>query len=252
MKLKTKLTALALAVGFTTSAFGQTLIFEEDFGTLANGTTITTSNTDLTYVRVGGQGGSIEALNPSTVGSGASLFLTGPSGGSINGFGVADGLDFTGQDEITFSFDFKLSNADGTFVFGLGSGNSFTGNGNFTRNQGLVWYQIDEGTLQRSTSTTWSSANTLALTVGTAYTFTSVIDLINERQTYSINGDVIASNAILTTASVTPDAFRMYSVDGSNIEVDNISLTAIPEPQYYAALFGLLAIGFAIYRRRQS
>ncbi len=38
---------------------------------------------------------------------------------------------------------------------------------------------------------------------------------------------------------------------GHRTNLDNIALTAIPEPRVYAALFGLLALGFVVWRRRR-
>ena len=38
---------------------------------------------------------------------------------------------------------------------------------------------------------------------------------------------------------------------GHRTNVDNVALTAIPEPRVYAALFGLLALGFTVWRRRR-
>ncbi|MCD8483288.1 MAG: PEP-CTERM sorting domain-containing protein [Verrucomicrobia bacterium] len=70
--------------------------------------------------------------------------------------------------------------------------------------------------------------------------------------TLTINGIAVATNVALTTAAVNADAFRMYSINGSNVEIDNISLTAIPEPSTYAAIFGALALGFIVLRRRRK
>ncbi|MCC5807537.1 MAG: hypothetical protein JJU00_14535 [Opitutales bacterium] len=42
---------------------------------------------------------------------------------------------------------------------------------------------------------------------------------------------------------------QVWSTD-HRTNVDNIALTAIPEPRVYAVLFGLLALGFVVWRRR--
>ncbi|MEX2381336.1 MAG: PEP-CTERM sorting domain-containing protein [Opitutales bacterium] len=39
---------------------------------------------------------------------------------------------------------------------------------------------------------------------------------------------------------------------GATFAADNITLTAVPEPSTYAALFGALALGFAFLRRRRA
>lgn len=43
---------------------------------------------------------------------------------------------------------------------------------------------------------------------------------------------------------------QVWSTD-HRTNVDNVALIAIPEPRLYAALFGLLALGFAVSRRRR-
>ena len=62
-------------------------VFSENFGTLSNSTALTTSNTNFSYIRTGSGGGGITALNSSNISSGASMFLDGPSSGSLNGVG---------------------------------------------------------------------------------------------------------------------------------------------------------------------
>jgi uncharacterized membrane protein affecting hemolysin expression len=53
------------------------------------------------------------------------------------------------------------------------------------------------------------------------------------------------------------DAFLRVTFDGAtgatgNNRLDNITLTAVPEPSTYAALLGLLALGVVAYRRRKA
>lgn len=248
MKLRTKLlTTLAVSAFAVAGSHAATVVFSEDFGTLANATTITTSNTDLTYVRIGTGGGSIAALDPSTVGSGASALITGPSNTSLNGIGVGSGLDFGTNPTITLAFDFSLSNASGTVVWGLGAGNSFTGNGTFTVAQGLGWFQATGTTLQRRQGGNWVTMGD-PLGLNTAYSFEATFNVTDNTVTVSLNNTVIAENVAVTTNNVAPNAFRIYSISGSNIEVDNILITAIPEPS--AALLGALGM-LALLRRRR-
>ena len=241
--MKTKMILLTAAFGLTSAlALGQTTIFEENFGTFANGTSLSTSNTDLTYVRVGTQGGSIEAFNPSSFGSGASALITGPTGGSLNGLGVDNSLDFQGLDEISFALDFRISDSSGQIVFGLGDGNSFTSNLAFNTSQGLFWFQANGLDFQRRTSSSWESMTTLSL--DTNYSLLIEANTTTNLMSISLNGSSIASDVAVTTSGIDPTGFRVYSVNGSNVELDNISITAIPEPGTLAlvALTGVAAI----------
>ncbi len=87
------------------------------------------------------------------------------------------------------------------------------------------------------------------LILDTAYTFFASFNVDDNTMSVSINNTVVAENVAVTTNDVTPDAFRIYSIDGSNVEVDNITLTAIPEPA--TALLG--GLGFlALLRRRRG
>jgi len=258
-KIKATLTALALSVGFAFTASGQMFqdLFNEDFGSLADGTTITTNNTDLTYVRVGTQGGSISIKNPSSFSSGASAVIIGPSGGSLNGVGATGLAPFPIYE---MAFDFRLGNTSGNMVFGVGDGSSFTGNTGFTTSQGLFWFQVNQGQLQRRTSA-WVDVDD-TLSIDTNYSIRIVANGSAESFTYDsnkalsagtmnvyLNGTNIASEVAVTN-SLSATAFRIYSVSGSNFEVDNITISAVPEPATYAAIVGLLAVGLVIVRRR--
>ena len=256
-----QLTALLASAAFAVSsasgqiAVTQANVFQESFGDLPDGTTITTENTDLTYVRVGTQGGSIQAQNPSSFDAGASLFLSGPSGGSLNGIGA---FDLPSSEVYELAFDFRLANTDGTFVFGVGEGTSFTGNGTFNTNQGLFWLQVNGGELQRRTGS-WVDLETLS--TDTNYSIRVVANATESAIIYDsiaiasgsmsifLNGSNIAEDVPVTT-ELSASAFRMYSVSGANYEIDNIAV-AIPEPSTYAALFGALALGMVVFLRRR-
>jgi hypothetical protein len=236
-------------------------MFYEDFGNLANGTVITTSNTSLTYVRIGTGGGSITAVNPSFF-SGAALQIVGPSSTSLNGIGVASGLEI--GDVFQFSLDFRLQNTTGQAVMGVGTGPSFTGNTTFSGAHGLFWLQISAGQLQhRTAGGSWANVSD-PLSTGTNYSLSVVVNRSNESVNYGestltagrmdiiLNNSVVATGVALTTPTVTPDAFRIYSVTGANITLDNITLTPIPEPSTYAMILGLVAlVGVATRRRYQ-
>ena len=256
-------TIALLALG---SAHGQ--IFSEDFGSLVNGTVITTSNTDFTYVRTSTGTGATDpnVINPATVGSGSSGFFRGPSGSSsLTGVGVADSL--TASNVYTFSVDFRFSDvSSGDIVFGVGSGDRFTGNSGFSTSQGLFWLQSDAGNFERRTSSAWEDVNggttfsnstnyslhvvangsAGALNYGSQTVAAGAIDIY-------LNGILIDDDAAVTT-SLTADGFRIYSVQGTGIEIDNVTLwnsaQAVPEPNTYALLSGVCALAFVMLRRR--
>lgn len=239
---------MAAVIGAASAA---TTVFTESFGNLANGTTISTSNTSLTYVRVGTGGGSIVAASPSTIGSGSSAVITGPSNTSLNGVGVGSGLDFGGAGTVTLAFDFKLTDSSGAVVVGLGSGTTFTGNATFNTAQGLFWLQANGTNLERRTSTGWTNVGGgTTLTVGTTYSLLVEANVQSGTMDIYLNGNLIDNDVAVTTSTVTaPDGFRIYSVSGSDIEIDNIALTAVPEPA--AALLGSIGL-IGLLRRRRS
>ena len=85
--------------------------------------------------------------------------------------------------------------------------------------------------------------------------FTMTVNVSGNSYTGTISD--LAGTTIYGSTSYTDTAFTYTSGDvglysnSSNIRFDNYSVTAVPEPSTYAALFGLAALGFAGYRRRQ-
>lgn len=245
------LTATSLvfaAVGVSVSADAAP-VFSEDFGNLANGTTITTSNTDFTYVRVGTGGGSITALNPSTLSTGASMVLAGPTSTSLNGVGVQSGLGLTDEAELSFKLKFA-DVSSGTLFIGMGSGTMFTGNGTFAGGSLFFGLQSLSGVLQyrdnSGASGNWVNAG-----------FTFVDDTDYDMAIFgngsdlqiSINGSPLA---LITDSrnSQNADAFRIYAVSGAvSYELDDI-IVQVPEPSTFA-LLGCGAIGLAVYAKRR-
>lgn len=236
-------------------------VFLEDFGTLANGTAITTSNTNFDYVRTGGGGGAIEALNPSNF-TGSALNLGGSSSTSLNGVGLTTGLG--NNNMLAFEIDLRTTNSTlGDLVLTSGQGSTFTGNSPFTTAQLFFGIQIDNGNLEYRTgawnSTGFSLANDTNYSLGiyannsgAAATYASG-SVANGTMDIVVNGAVVA-NDVAFANNVTADAFRIYQVNGSQTyQLDNISirdsLAAVPEPSCLA----LLAAGGlgGIFRRRR-
>lgn len=259
--IRITVSSLAVVVGLTTTAFGQ--VFSEDFGTIADGTAITTTNTDLTYVRTGTSAVAPDAINPSSFGTSASAFVQ-AAGGSLTGIGVGNTLPSSSV--YTFSADFRFTNVTaGDIVFGVGSGTSFTGNSTFTTSHGLFWLQSNNGNFERRTGS-WNDVGTgTTFANGVNYSLHAVANGSAGSVTYGsrtlnagsmdlyLNGALVDGNVVVTN-SLAADGFRIYSVNGTGVEIDNIavwnSAQAIPEPSTYAVLFGAAALSLAMVRRR--
>lgn len=265
MKLQhNSLLALGTAAFVATAASSNAaLVFSEDFGTLANGTTLTTSNTAFTYVRTSTGTGAEDpsAINPSNVATGASGYLESPSG-SLTGVGVQNTLPTSSV--YTFSVGFRFSDVTaGDIVFGLGSGTAFTGNGTFTTSQGLFWLQSDAGNFERRTSD-WNDVGTgITFANATNYSLHVVANGSASAVNYGsetlaagtmdiyLNGTLV-DDGVAVTNSLSADGFRAYSINGTGVEIDNVSLwnsaEAIPEPT--AALLGSFGLLGLLRRRR--
>ncbi len=252
----------ALAVNKTSNAG---LIFSENFGSLSNNATITTSNTDFTYVR-SGTGGSVVALNPSNFGSGSSLNLGGSSGGSLTGVGVQTGLGSNRL--IDFSLDLRAINGTtGTLVMLMGSGNTFTTNNTFANNDLFFGLQITSGALQYRVSNAWSNVTGGTITQDIGYNLRVVANGTANSVSYGISDLVGASrmdiyldgvligNDLSFTNLQDASGFRIYQVNSSRrFEIDNISISnsvsSVPEPS--ALLLVGSIIGTGLLRRRRA
>lgn len=210
-------------------------IFSENFGNLTNGTPISTTNSALTYVRIGTQGGSIVSKNPSSFGNGSSLIINGPSGGSLNGIGVGSGIMLQSTLHLNLAFDLNLQNTPGQIVIGMGTGNSFTGNGTFNTSQGLFWLQINGTTIQRrSREGTWVNTG-VSLSANTPARLGVIVDRIMETMDLYLDEQLVANALPLTSPWIEADAFRVYAVNGSSIELNNIEVSADFLPRHDGA-----------------
>lgn len=234
MKLKTKLMALALAVGFSTSAFGQVLVQWDTAGFSGTETSIAATNVAAN-------------LNITAIGLGSALGTT-SGGGGINtrdwdfnnlfgangnywGFSVTVDSGYTLELD-TFQFTGRSSNT-GPRDFAIRyDGDSFGSNLDTFSTSGTDYIAFDA-----------DLSGTGILSEGT-YEF-RVVAITSTRSNgdpdFSTGGThrIMNYGSTSATASETP-----LNLTGT--------VSVIPEPQFYAALIGLLAIGFAIYRRRRS
>lgn len=260
-KLSTSIAAVLAAASFVDGG----IIFSEDFGTIADGTTLTDSNTGYDNVR--NNNFDAVALNPSTIGSGASMSYGGATGGSNENFYVdygAGSLDVT-----TTTFSLKGSSLSGGdwiyFEGGDGDSNTMFSNAGFASAEMFWGIQSNDGALEYRASG-WQSAS-FTLTDDTAYDFHIVANRSGSTISYGsesvannsidlyINGTLIG-NDLAAESSVNSIGMKLYQVNGgTSFEFDNHVVyneaVAVPEPSVYAAALGLLALGFVAWRRRR-
>ena len=103
-------------------------VFVEGFGDPSlstDGTVITTSNTALTYVRIGTGGGAIESNNPSTLGGGVnnnnSMIFGGTTSGSPNCVGVT-GIPSMNVTTLNLRLKPVSGTTGGDFIIRMGTG----------------------------------------------------------------------------------------------------------------------------------
>lgn len=237
------------------------VVFSENFGSIADGDDITTSNTNFDYRRIGSGGGQIAAISPGSFG-GSSMNLGGSTSGSLNGVGLSSGLG--NLNEVAFEFDFRTGDPTlGDLVVTTGAGSSFSGNGTFNTSQLFFGIQSNNGVLQYRTSS-WQDAG-LTLAANTDYSVDIFANnsgasrdhlfgsVANGTMDIVINGVVIADDVSFAN-NVAADGLRFYQVTGGqSFEIDNIRVSdtiAVPEPSSMFLIAGLGAVGL-VRRRRE-
>ena len=266
---KTLITLIGLAAVISAQpVLGQTLVFSENFDALSNGTNATTSNTALTYARIGTGGGVIQSLSPGNFGTGASAVVTMSSNStSLNGIGVQSTLP--ASTVYTLSLNIRPTNLSGDFVLGLGNGSTFTGSSTFTGAQGLFWLQSDNGKFQRRAASWTNIGGNTTLAINTNYALHVIANGSGSAVTYSggnvaagmmdiyLNGALLDDDVAVTTNGLSATGFRMYQTSQGDFEVDNIQIwngavatSAVPEPSTWA-LIGL-GSAFLLWRIRRK
>lgn len=120
-------------------------------------------------------------------------------------------------------------------------------------------YQLGMAAISGGTTT----YGTAVLSLNTNYTITAVWNFIagtvNDTITLTVNG-LASPYHVHTWNSVTAEPTLINSVNlrqgggaaAPVLVIDNIVVTAVPEPSTYAAIFGALALGAVAWRRRQQ
>lgn len=240
------------------------LIFSEDFGNIADGTNITTSNTNFNYSRIGSGGGAIVSANPSNF-TQAAMSLGGSSTGSLNGVGLSSGLG--NKNFVGLSFNFRSADvSQGDLVITTGSGSTFGNNSGFSSSQLFFGVQFDAGNVEYRRSSGWNNAG-FSLSNNTDYKIEiygnntgADVDygnglVANQRLDILINGTNIADDVSFNNNQLV-DGFRIYQVNGGQTyEIDDITLvdgnfSSVPEPTSLL-MFGATAL-IGLKRRRKT
>lgn len=180
---------------------------------------------------------------------------------AVNANTVYYELPFTPTSGCTYSLSVDISSQSSMFIaFG------------FTRND-LKWSAsspfialFNTGVVQANTSSTnivYNSNALLAPYSGTAVTlrinYTTAADgtamvsyFVNNTQLTTGTTGVLANGVYTYSSAPTIDAVYFADYDPNAGTVDNFTLTAVPEPSTNAALAGLTALGFAVWRRRKA
>ena len=211
-------------------------IFSENFGSLADATAISTSNTSFSYVRVGTSTtvnsivNRIIAKSPSSFTNSSALI--GAKGGSVSTVDKT-GLTSFASGTLTFKFKTPSSLTSAAMVSAVGAGSSFGSATGFTGAQLSAGFQVTGTNLQVRTAGVWTTVQTVA--VSTTYTVTLVFNNTAGTLNYG-NSSSLATNKVdvwvdgtlagtytSATASLAATAFRIYTTT-AEFEVDDIAV----------------------------
>jgi len=247
MNLKTKLLTLALGAGIAGAANGQ-VVFEDNFNSITGDIT-----TSPNWSKFSGTG------NPTVAGGIVSI-------GAGDGDVEAD-LGTLSSGTYFFGIDIEIASAAASeYVLGFRDGSTLVSRIFFAdEGSGFAIGANTGGTGSGSADGFIGGVTPTVFDLGTTYRLVSSYD---GASTVSIwidptSGDFASPDLTISNSDGphTPDAFYFRQGGGwdnggaswtaDNLVVSSNFASAVPEPEMYGALFGLIALGFAVVRRRR-
>jgi hypothetical protein len=257
-------TTLIAGLVMVTATSHAAILFNETFGSLADGTTLTTANTSFNYARAStGSNPVLAAINPGAFSGAAGLLSA--TNTSITGLGALSGT-YSAFDVGTFSLSLRTpADISGTFFLEAGTGNSFTNNVTFSTNDLLFGIQINNGVLQTRTG---GAFVTFGSTLAASTNYDIEVDFNNSATTAinSLGGSIATKtadvfiNGVLVGDDIgiqgaqSATGFRLYTISdvaGNSFQIDNVVLTSVvPEPSSALSLVG--GLGMMLLMRPRS
>ncbi len=247
--IKSMMNVFFFAVMSHVTALGQISNGSIDFGTVADGTTATSSNTGFGGVRIGTGGGGFLIKNPGhSIGSDAELLGIAPANTSVNSVGVTSNEYGPATNVFTIKFDVYLSGgSSGTWYFFAGNGTAFGSaqSAPFTGSEVFAGIQFVFGVSNTITANNrnvaaWTQISGTPFAQNVGYTVAVVGNNSTNTVTYGNNSVAANSydlfvNGILAgddlpkaqlTAAASINAFRFYGQSSTSnvatIAIDNI------------------------------
>ncbi len=237
--------------------------FYNTFTTSGSSNLLTTSGGAIVHT-AGGSGTSISTYDtsPDTTASNFFTSVTVSFDFSTSVFNSSFGVVFGGTNRTNANLAlFNINNnaggagssTDQLRIFNGGDWNLVTGvNGNTSTPAANV--QLSSGTASSNTNNGWTIDKTYHAVFNISYTSATTA---NVSFTISDPSNALASvsataNGLTLSATGGEIGLRTgFSAAGGTLTIDNVQISAIPEPSTFALLGGLGALGFALSRRRR-
>lgn len=167
---------------------------------------------------------------------------------NVNQGGVIDSRVFTSANvtiELLADNDFGAFDFCGASILNLITNGNKVVIGGFTVSDTSSSYKTKAGGVETVHELTVEPGS-VSLNISNTADNTIFIKSLENLDTYDEDGVLRASNILIKTADGDVNAFLIAAEGGWYVN----STAAVPEPATVAALFGLAALGFALYRRR--